>query len=124
MVRTDEDALVCDFAETYHIYNWRSLPARTAATLAAGLRDTSRIHLKMAGMTCSFDRLLLAGVFDAVRVANWQRTKDGQTGRSKPEMVASKLLKHTRAENDARAVEAFTDGDAFKLAREKLLNGN
>lgn len=123
MLKTDEDALVCDFAETYHIYDWRSIPARTAATLAAGLRDTSRIHLKMAGMPCSFERLLLAGVFDAARVANWQRTKDGQTGRSKPEMVVRQILKSGQ-KNDAQAVEAFTDGDAFKQAREKLLNGN
>lgn len=123
MLKTDEDALVCDFAETYHIYNWRSLPVRTAATLAAGLRDTSRIHLKMAGMPCSFERLLLAGVFDAARVANWQRTKDGQTGRSKPEMVVRQILKSGQ-KNDEQAVEAFTDGDAFKQAREKLLNGN
>lgn len=123
MLKTDEDALVCDFAETYQIYNWRSIPVRTAATLAAGLRDTSRIHLKMAGMPCSFERLLLAGVFDAARVANWQRTKDGQTGRSKPEMVVRQILKSGQ-KNDAQAVEAFTDGDAFKQAREKLLNGN
>lgn len=124
MLKTDEDALVCDFAETYKIYDWRSLPVRTAATLAAGLRDDARIYLKMAGVPCSFDRLLLAGVFDAVRVANWQRTKDGQTGRSKPDMVVKQILKHAQAENDAGAVEAFTDGDAFLRARERLINGD
>lgn len=124
MVKADEDALICDFAETYHIYNWRSLPVRTAATLAAGLRDDARIHLKMSGLPCSFDRIILAGIFDAARVANWQRSKDGQTGKSKPEMVVKQILKHTEAKTDAKAVETFTDGDAFLRARERLLNGD
>ena len=124
MVKVDEDALICDFAETYHIYDWRSIPVRTAATLAAGLRDDARIHLKMAGLPCSFDRLLLAGVFDAARVANWQRSKDGQTGKSKPDMVVKQILKNTQAETDTKAVESFTDGDAFMKAREQLINGH
>lgn len=33
MIRADEDALVCDLAETYHIYNYRQLPARQVAVL-------------------------------------------------------------------------------------------
>lgn len=124
MVKADEDALICDFAETYHIYNWRSIPVRTAATLAAGLRDDARIRLKMAGLPCSFERFLLAGVFDAARVANWQRSKDGQSGKSKPDMVVKQILKNTQAETDTKAVESFTDGDAFMKAREKLINGH
>ena len=124
MVKADEDALICDFAETYHIYNWRSIPVRTAATLAAGLRDDARIRLKMAGLPCSFERLLLAGVFDAARVANWQRSKDGQTGKSKPDLVVKQILKNTQAETDTKAVESFTDGDAFMKAREQLINGH
>ena len=41
MIATDEDALICDFAETYHIYDYRSLDVEYAATLAYGLRDDS-----------------------------------------------------------------------------------
>lgn len=42
----DKNALICDFAETYHIYDYRSLPARQAAIFAAGLRDTSRTMIR------------------------------------------------------------------------------
>ena len=49
MIRFDEDALICDLAETYHIYDYRSLPVKLVATLSAGLRDDSRIKLKAAG---------------------------------------------------------------------------
>lgn len=39
MVAVDEEALICDFAETYNILDWRELPCRTAAILASGLRN-------------------------------------------------------------------------------------
>lgn len=42
MIAADEDALVCDLAETYHILNYKALPLRLAATLAAGLPLYSR----------------------------------------------------------------------------------
>lgn len=45
MMNISEDALICDLAETYHIYDMRSLPLRTVATLSAGLREDSRIVL-------------------------------------------------------------------------------
>lgn len=48
MLSTDRDALICDMAETYHIYDMRALPVETLATLACGLRDDSRIKLKMS----------------------------------------------------------------------------
>jgi len=39
MLELDEDALVCDLAETYGIYNYRSLPATLVATFSVGLRE-------------------------------------------------------------------------------------
>lgn len=121
MLRTDEDALVCDFAEYYHIYDWRSIPARTAATLAAGLRDTSRSMLKLAGVEHHPDRILLASILDAARVANWQRTENGRKGTNKPALVAPTLL--AGAEKKDNGVESFVDGDAFHRARERIING-
>lgn len=42
MIAADEDALICDLAETYHILDYKALPLRLAATLAAGLPLYSR----------------------------------------------------------------------------------
>lgn len=64
MMRLDEDALICDFAETYHIYDYRSLPVPLAATLSAGLRENSRIKLKAAESSVSLDTLILAAIAD------------------------------------------------------------
>lgn len=62
----DEDALYCDFVETYHIMNYKSLPASRAAILASGLRDESRIKKKLRGERLDPKEMLLASLFDAV----------------------------------------------------------
>lgn len=47
MISLDRDALLCDLAETYHIYSLRGLPARTLATLVSGLRADARIIARL-----------------------------------------------------------------------------
>ena len=39
MIKQDEDALICDLAETYRIYDYRQLPLLQVAVFAYGLRD-------------------------------------------------------------------------------------
>lgn len=43
MIRANEDALICDFAETYGVLDYRAHGARLAGTLASGLRSDARI---------------------------------------------------------------------------------
>ena len=64
MIALDEGALVCDMAETYHIYDMRALPVETLATLACGLREDSRIKLKMSGLKYVPLEVLLVRVHD------------------------------------------------------------
>lgn len=64
MIEFDEDALICDLAETYHIYDYRSLPVQLVATLSAGLRDDSRIKMAAAGVPARQNIILLATIAD------------------------------------------------------------
>ena len=68
MISLDEDALICDFAETYHVFDFRALPATLAATLAVGLRDNSRIKMRLSDRKASVDTILLAGIMDRISV--------------------------------------------------------
>ena len=68
MVELDEAALICDLAETYQIYDYRSLPVQLVATLSAGLRDNSRIKLKAAGSAVSLETIILATIADNLTV--------------------------------------------------------
>lgn len=118
MIAADEDALICDFAETYHVYDYRRLPLRYAATLASGLRANSRIKMKKAGLRMPMDTLLNAAAVDALNFLVWSKSKDGAKGRNRPASIFAKLMNDEK--ND---VMAFDSGAAFEAARERILNG-
>lgn len=76
MISLDEDALICDLAETYQIYDYRSLPVKLVATLAAGLRENSRIKLLAAGSPVSQETILLAAIADRIEAFRCGFAKD------------------------------------------------
>ena len=122
MVGLDEGALICDFAETYRVFDWRSLPVKTAATLAMGLRPDSRIAQKLSGAAAPPDTLLLAMAVDALRVLAWQRTKDGAHGRNFPKSVLQALLGA-----DSGKIETgpgFGTAEEFDAWRARMMEGD
>lgn len=50
MIADGEDELICDLAETYQILHYRTIALPLLATLAAGLREDSRIRKKQSGV--------------------------------------------------------------------------
>lgn len=64
MIVLDQNALICDMAETYRIYDMRALPLHTVVVLASGLRANSRIRLKQGGLKASWETVLLAKIID------------------------------------------------------------
>ena len=92
MLNLDEGALICDFAEVYHVLDWRALPVLTAAALAMGLGPNSRIVKKISGTPANADTLLLAMIADALHVLIWQNTKDGVKGRNRPKSILQAIL--------------------------------
>lgn len=117
MIKTDEDALICDLAETYGIYDYRRLPAYQVAVFSAGLRDDSRIKLLMSEQKVSFDTLLLAGVLDRLSILTWFNTKDGQRGQNRPISVIDTLT----GEVNERKEMIFDSGEDFEKMRQKIL---
>ena len=120
MVAADEDALICDFAETYHIYNWRGLPARYAAVLACGLRDDSRIKMVMGKQKITTEMMMNAAMVDAMNLLVWMRTKDGAKGQNRPASLVSALT-GTKEEKDT--LEAFDTVEAFEARRKAIIEG-
>lgn len=119
MVAHDEDALVCDFAEEYHIYNYKELPVKTRATLAAGLRNDSRIKLKMSGMNYPLEVILLARCADELAILAWQNTEDGHKGKNRPKLIVPSLLKSE--EKSEKDVVAFQSVEEFEAARARYI---
>ena len=111
MIQLDEDALICDLAETYQILNYRSLPVRLVATLAAGLRDNSRIKLKAAGVPIGLDTILLASIADRIEMFRFGFTD--HKGKE-PESLVKRLMGEEKTEKpDTRA---FNSPEELKRA--------
>lgn len=119
MIALDEDALICDFAETYRVLDYEQLPVVRAATLAAGLRDDSRIKLKINGLKVSVETLLLARIADSSAINVYAKTKDAKTGKNPPKSMVS-ILMGTDATDE---VEKFETAEDFKAEWERI-NGN
>ena len=113
----DEEALLCDLAETYHIYDYEQLSLDKIAVFSIGLRDSSRIKMKMSDQTTSFDTMLLAGIKDALSILVWFKTKDGQKGTNRPKMVTELL---TKKEVKPKRNHSFHSGEEFEKYRNKL----
>ena len=115
MIKIDENALICDLAETYHIYNYRQLPPSMVAIFAIGLRDDSRIKMKLSGAKVPPDILLLAGIIDRLNLLLWTKTKDAEKGLNKPKPILNDLYEK---ESD---ISAFASGKEFEAERQRLI---
>lgn len=116
MVRNAEDSLICDLAETYHIFSMRNYPARMIATLAAGLRADSRTFMKLSGQKCPQEILLIAAAVDRLSLLVYAQTKDAKTGRNRPQSLVDRLTKETKEK-----VTGFSSPDAFEKRRAQIL---
>lgn len=121
MISTNEDALVCDFAEYYHIYDYRALPVNLTATLACGLRDHSRIKQVLSNTGYSTDTLLLAAAVDRLSLLWWSKTKDGQNGTNMPASILVAMQKTDTQSDDDICV--YESGESFHSARKRLIEG-
>ena len=118
MVCIDEGALMCDFAETYGLFDYRSLPIDTVATLAVGLRDDSRIKTKMRGADVPDASFLLAMIVD--RVTDVLTFLGAYEGNTRPKS-AIKLYLGDIDIKEKGAIEKFDTKESFEAARMKFL---
>lgn len=118
MLKLNEDALICDLAETYNIYDYTQLPASRVAVFALGLRDSSRIKMQLTNSPIEFESMLLAGLFDKVSLLFWSKTKDAEKNRNRPESVVDAISGKQQEESE---VVVFASSKEFENYRKQLL---
>lgn len=116
MIRVDEEALICDFAETYGIYNYRELPLLLCATYAVGLRENSRIKMKMAESEMGLTDTLLAGIFDRLSLLVYAQTADAQKGINYPKLIMSSIT-----DKKDKPSQGFSTGEDYEKERKRIL---
>jgi len=110
MLALDRNALICDMAETYGIFDINRVPVTLLSTLAAGLGENSRIKLKQNGLKAPWNTILLAAIVDML---------SGEKDDSK--RLAPGFFISEKEENKDFAV--FDSPDAFDRERARILGG-
>lgn len=124
MIARDEDALICDMAEYYHIYEMRELPVRKLAVLAFGLPPESRSRIAQSGAEVSPQLLLLSLIADHLSTFVWLHTEDGANGTNRPKSLVDTIC-YPRAESKEKEtdVQTFSSGEEFEAARKQIVGG-
>lgn len=120
MLAVDRTALICDLAETYGILDYKVLPVETLAALSVGLRENSRIKMKLSGAKVKPDFLLLAAAVDRLSLLVWSKTKDAEKGRKRPKSLVE-VLNGKKKESD---VMAFNTVEEWERAKAKIIGEN
>lgn len=105
--------MICDLAEYYHIYDYKKLPPSYLSILVAGLREDSRVYVKIADSKMTTEKMLLSGILDRLSLLVYANTKDAIKGVNKPHLILDSL-------NEERYRE-YRSGDDFMKAREKIM---
>lgn len=119
MLKVDKEAVLCDFAETYHIYDLSAFPLRYIAMLCVGLRDSSRIKMKLAETKIDTETLLNATIIDQLNILIWMNTEDATKGKNRPKSVVEQLT----GKLEENQVKGFDSAEEFELRRQQIMKG-
>lgn len=117
MINLDEDSLICDLAEVYHIYNMRELSPFQVATFSCGLRDTARIRQKMAGIDYDINSLLLATCADHLQFLAWCQTENAAKNINKPKSLLSIFMGQEESPDNL----SFATAEDFENCRRAMV---
>lgn len=113
--------MICDFAETYHVLNYRELSPLLVATLLIGLRDNSRVKMYLADTKLTIDQMILSIVADNLQFISWTKTKDAKHGRYN----GKSILKTLNGDNEIGKEDliSFATIEDFEEYMEQFNNG-
>ena len=110
--------MICDFAEVYHIFDYRALSVVLVAKLAYGLRRDARVWRTLNGSN-DFDLELKVATYDCLRLLIWLNSSDGQEGVNRPSSLYEKLFGEEKPDEAQR----FATPEDFQAKWEEI-NGN
>lgn len=106
-------------AETYHVLDYKSLPAQQVAIFCYDLRNDSRLKMKLMNSKVSFETLLKAVAVDRLNFIAWSKTKDAQKNMNKPKSIVAGLLQEHTIRNNI----SFSSPEEYEREKEEILRG-
>ena len=119
MIATDEDSLICDLAQFYHVFDYKSMTVELVATLSAGLPEDSRIMRKLSKRNISKSELMLAAIYDDLNAYLYSMTSNAKHGINRPASIVDKWLNIT----EQRENMAFDSVNSYEKAKQRILGG-
>ena len=115
------DAIICDLAEYYHIYNYEEFNPLYISTLVEGLGGYSRLKRELTGYKYTEQDFIQAKIADLLSLLLWSKTKDGQNNRNRPEMIVDRMINKEKEVKQDFAHDVFDSKEDFLKAREEIL---
>lgn len=107
--------MICDLAETYHIFDYRGLSPSEVAVLVLGLRDDSRVKRKLSGNKLTLEQTFMAMMVDSLRYLCWTNSKDAHKGRPYKEKSVLKTLNgdYEKNKDELESFETIEEFEAY-----------
>lgn len=107
--------LICDLAEYYHVYDYRSLPVKLVVTFFIGLRAESRIRQVNKTVKVDDSKWLLMLIVDNLTILNYKLS--GKKVDSEKLLTNSMLNEAEKKEEDKEKPMVFDSPDDFVKVR-------
>lgn len=105
-----ESELICDFAEYYHILDYKSITPGLAGILLEGLKPESRTKSKLTKQKLTIEQILLATIADQLKFYIWAQ---GKRKGKKPEPILDLLLNGKDESNKCKGFNTSSDFEKY-----------
>lgn len=95
--------------------NYKKLPVHLVASLSLGLRENSRLMMRVAGAKANTNTMLLASAVDRLSLLVWAQSKDATKGINRPKSIVKDLI------GEKEKYETFGSGKAFERRKAEIL---
>ena len=95
----------------------KNLSPQQISLFLFGLRDESRLKMKLANRKVSDQKILLSIIADNLNLLLWSKTKDGQRNRHRPKSIFNTFINIEQKEE----YKVFYDSHEFMKERESLM---
>lgn len=117
ILRGYKKEVICDLAETYHIYDYKQYSPSYIALLIMGLRSNSRFKMALSGQPADDQTMLNALMTDYLALLTWFQTKDGQKNRNRPVSIYDRIMNPSSEDKN----KGYDTAEDFEKARKEFL---
>ena len=110
-----ECELVCDFAEYYHILDYKSITPGLAGMLLQGLRPESRTKMKLTNQKITLEQTLLAIIADGIKGLIFMQSK--KKNKKLPESILNLLINGNK---ESKKFKGFKSGADFERSWQQI----